>query len=152
MNELDSNARIEDLRQRLKSRDHKMTPARQEILKIFDDRPGQHLSAEDVHDYLREKQSNIGLATVYRSLELLTEIGLLTRLEFGDGRARFEINSENPHSHHHHHHLVCLKCRKVFEFGDDLLEPLENDIAEKSGFKIINHDLKFYGYCRECQP
>ena len=66
---MDSNARIEDLRQRLKSRDHKMTPARQEILKIFDDRPGQHLSAEDVHDYLREKQSNIGLATVYRSLE-----------------------------------------------------------------------------------
>lgn len=148
---LDLDARIEDLRAKLKSRDSKMTPARQEILKIFLAHGGQHLSAEDVHDYMREKKSNVGLATVYRSLDLLTEMGILTRLDFGDGRARYEIFSENPKSHHHHHHLVCLKCRKVFEFGDDLLEPLENDIAEKSGFKILNHDLKFYGYCRECQ-
>ena len=103
-----------------------------------------------MHDFLREKQSNIGLATVYRSLELLREVGILTRLEFGDGCSRYEISPQDPKSHHHHH-LVCLKCRKVFEFGDDLLEPLEADIVQKSGFKIVNHDLKFYGYCWECQ-
>ena len=141
---------VENLKKKLQERHHKMTPQRQTILKIFLEHPGEHLSAEDVYGFLRDKHSDIGLATVYRSLELLGELGVLQRMEFGDGCSRYEVNDTAPDAHQHHH-LICLKCGKVIEFSDDLLEHLEQDIAEKSQFKIVDHQVKFFGYCKECQ-
>ena len=82
---------MEVLRKRLQERQHKMTPQRQIVLQVFMDRPGEHISAEDVHGILRANHSEIGLATVYRSLELLVELGLLQKMEFGDGCSRYEI-------------------------------------------------------------
>lgn len=141
---------MEDLKKKLQERQHKMTPQRQLILQIFLDRPGEHLSAEDVHDVLREKRMEIGLATVYRTLDLLSDLGILQKMEFGDGCARYEVNTTDP-SKHHHHHLICTKCGKVYEFDDDLLEDLEQDIAKKSGFQIRDHQVKFFGICKDCQ-
>ncbi len=141
---------MEDLRRKLQERQHKMTPQRQTVLQIFLDHPGEHLSAEDVHGILRSNQLEIGLATVYRSLELLSDLGILQKMEFGDGCSRYEVNTTGPSSHHHHH-LICTKCGKVIEFEDDLLENLEQDIMEKSGFNITDHQVKFFGYCKECQ-
>ena len=141
---------MEDLKKRLQARQHKMTPQRQIVLQIFLDHPGEHLSAEDVHGILRDNKSEIGLATVYRSLELRSEPGILQKMEFGDGCSRYEVNTTDPSSHHHHH-LICTKCGRVFEFEDDLLDDLEKDIAEKSGFKIEDHQVKFFGICKECQ-
>ena len=140
----------EDLRGKLTERGYKMTPQRKEILQIFVDHSDyHHMSAEDVYGILREKKSEIGLATVYRSLELLSELGILIKMEFGDGCARYELNTADPKIHHHHH-LICLKCKKVIEFEEDLLDELEADVAEKSGFQILNHEVKFFGYCSEC--
>lgn len=82
---------MEDLRIRLQERQHKMTPQRQIVLQIFLDHPGRHLSAEDIHGILRDNHSEIGLATVYRSLELLSELGILQKMEFGDGCSRYEV-------------------------------------------------------------
>ena len=141
---------MEDLRQKLQERQHKMTPQRQIVLEIFLDHPGEHLSAEDVHGILRDNHSEIGLATVYRSLELLSDLGILQKMEFGDGCSRYEVNAIDPDTHHHHH-LICTKCGKVIEFEDDLLENLEQDIENKSGFRIMDHQVKFFGYCKECQ-
>ena len=141
---------MEDLRQKLQERQHKMTPQRQIVLQIFQDHPGEHLSAEDVHGILRDNHSEIGLATVYRSLELLSDLGILQKMEFGDGCSRYEVNAIDPDTHHHHH-LICTKCGKVTEFEDDLLENLEQDIENKSGFRIMDHQVKFFGYCKECQ-
>ena len=138
------------LKKKLQERQHKMTPQRQIVLQIFLDHPGEHLSAEDVHGLLRDKKSEIGLATVYRSLELLSNLGILQKMEFGDGCSRYEVNATNP-SEHHHHHLICTKCGKVTEFEDDLLDDLENDIEQKMGFHVENHQVKFYGICKECQ-
>ena len=141
----------EDLRGKLTERGYKMTPQRKEILQIFVDHSDyHHMSAEDVYGILREKKSEIGLATVYRSLELLSELGILIKMEFGDGCARYELNTADPKIHHHHH-LICLKCKKVIEFEEDLLDELEADVAEKSGFQILNHEVKFFGYCSECR-
>ena len=128
---------MEDLKKRLQERQLKMTPQRKTVLQV-------------VHDILRENQLEIGLATVYRSLDLLAEIGILQKMEFGDGCSRYEVNTTDPH-HHHHHHLICTRCGKVIEFADDMLEDLENDIAQKSGFKIVDHQVKFFGICKECQ-
>ncbi len=141
---------ITDLKTRLQERQHKMTPQRQTVLQIFLDHPGEHLSAEDVHGLLRDKRSEIGLATVYRSLELLSELGILQKIEFGDGCSRYEVNTLDP-TQHHHHHLICTKCDKVIEFEEDLLEDLEKDIQAKTGFIVQDHQVKFFGICKECQ-
>ena len=138
-----------DLKQRLQARQHKMTPQRQTVLQAFLDHPGEHLSAEDVHGILRQGQSEIGLATVYRSLELLSELEILQKVEFGDGCSRYEVNTTDP-SEHHHHHLICINCGKVFEFEEDMMEGLETEIEKKTGFHVIDHEVKLYGYCKEC--
>ena len=143
--------RVEDLREKLSAGGYKTTPQREEILKIFVENPElHHMSAEDVYSILREKDSEIGLATVYRALDLLSELGILMRVDFGDGCARYELNTTDPKVHHHHH-LICLKCKKVIEFEEDLLDELEADIANKSGFQILNHEVKFFGYCSDCR-
>ena len=142
---------LEDLRGKLSERGYKMTPQRKEILRIFVEHPDyHHMSAEDVYGFLRENESEIGLATVYRALDLLSKLGILVQVEFGDGCARYELNTADPNVHHHHH-LICVKCKKVIEFEEDLLDDLEADIAEKSGFKILNHEVKFFGYCKDCR-
>ncbi|MBR4153644.1 MAG: transcriptional repressor [Selenomonadaceae bacterium] len=141
----------EDLRGKLSEHGYKMTPQRKEILQIFVDHSDyHHMSAEDVYNILRENKSEIGLATVYRSLDLLCELGMLVHVDFGDGCARYELNSADPKVHHHHH-LICLKCKKVIEFEEDLLEMLEAYIEKKSGFQILNHEVKFFGYCSDCR-
>ena len=142
---------LEDLRGKLSERGYKMTPQRKEILQIFVEHSDyHHMSAEDVYKILRKNDSEIGLATVYRALDLLSELGILVKVEFGDGCARYELNTADP-TVHHHHHLICLKCKKVIEFEEDLLDDLEEDIAKKSGFQILNHEVKFFGYCSECR-
>ena len=141
---------LKDLRGKLYERGYKMTPQRKEILQIFVEHP-EHLSAEDVYSLLHEKESEIGLATVYRALDLLSKLGILVQIDFGDGCARYELNTADPNVHHHHH-LICLNCKKVIEFDEDLLDELEEVISRKSGFKIINHEVKFFGYCKDCRP
>lgn len=141
----------EDLRGKLSERGYKMTPQRKDILQIFVNHPdNHHMSAEDVYNILRENKSEIGLATVYRALDLLSELGILVQVDFGDGCARYELNTADPKVHHHHH-LICLKCKNVIEFDEDLLDQLEAYIEKKSGFQILNHEVKFFGYCSECR-
>jgi Fur family ferric uptake transcriptional regulator len=138
-----------DLKVKLQERQHKMTPQRQIVLQIFLDNPDEHLSAEDVYDLLKESHSEIGLATIYRTLELLVELGILSKIEFGDGCSRYELIITESNTHHHHH-IICTECGKVIEFKDDLLEPLEEAIEKEFDFKITNHQVKFFGKCKEC--
>jgi len=138
-----------ELQAKLHERRYKLTPQRIQILQAFLDNHTQHLCAEDVYGILRSKSSEIGLATIYRTLELLSELEVLHKMDFGDGCSRYEINETSVP--HHHHHLICLECGKVKEFEGDLLETLEAMVAEKSNFRIVDHQLKFYGYCQECQ-
>ncbi|SFL81712.1 Fur family transcriptional regulator [Pelosinus propionicus] len=138
-----------DIRQKFQEKQYKLTPQRRIILEAFVDHQDEHLSAEDVHTIVRQHSSEIGLATVYRTLELFSELDVLQKMDFGDGRSRYEINEKT--TPHHHHHLICLSCNKVKEFEDDLLETLETVISRKSNFTIVDHQVKFYGYCDECQ-
>jgi Fur family ferric uptake transcriptional regulator len=143
------NVDLSNLCQKFRDRDYKLTPQRQLIVQVFIDNRDKHLSAEDVHNIVRQQSNDIGLATVYRTLELLSELDILQKMDFGDGRSRYEINEST--SPHHHHHLICLICGKVIEFPDDLMENLENIIAQNSNFTIVDHQVKFYGYCQECR-
>ena len=133
---------------KLAEHEYKLTPQRRIIVEALLENTENHLSAEDLYSIVKTKHPEIGLATVYRSLELLAELGILQKMNFGDGRSRYEFNDDDVH---HHHHLICVNCGDVLEFEDDLLESLETAIAKKSEFKITDHQLKFYGYCKKCQ-
>jgi len=139
---------LKDIYSRLLEGGHKLTPQRWAIISIFLMNKGRHLSADDVYGMLKETYPNNGIATVYRTLELLEEIGVLKRMDFGDGRSRFELKDEDTH---HHHHLVCSNCGSITEFEDDLLDSLEVVIERKTGFKITDHVAKFYGLCATCR-
>ena len=143
---------LEDLREILSKNHYKVTPQRKEIVRLFVENVDSqhHLSAEEVYDILLGKGFDFGLATVYRSVELLSTLGILSRIDFGDGRARYELAAGNPKIHNHHH-LLCLNCKKVIEFEEDLLDDLEKIIEKKSKFKIVNHEVKFFGYCSDCR-
>lgn len=140
---------VDELKKRLQHGQYKMTPQRKVVLEVFLNNENKHLSAEDVHGILRDNDSDIGLATVYRALELMCEIGILQKMDFGDGCSRYELNMTAPNAHQHHH-LICRRCGKVIEFSDDLMEELESCIAEQCNFKVIDHQVKFFGYCEEC--
>ena len=147
----DKNFKLQDLRKKLAENHYKMTPQRKEVLQIFlENDSDPHLSAEEVYDVLKKKDFDFGLATVYRNVELLCTLGILSKVNFDDGRTRYELASTDPKVHQHHH-LICLNCKKIIEFEEDLLDNLESEITTKSGFEIINHEVKFFGYCADCK-
>lgn len=133
---------------KLKAKDYKITNQRIVIIKEILSKQEIHLSAEDIYEQISEINPEIGLATVYRTLELLVELDIINKIEFGDGRTRYEIGGDE---HHSHHHLICITCGQVAEFNDDLLENLEEALTKTNGFKVINHQVKFFGICSECQ-
>ncbi len=137
------------VKERMKKRSMRLTPQRVAILEVLDrDRAG-HLGADEIYARLRRAHPEIGLATVYRTLDMLEQIGVLHKTDFGEGRSQFELDPKDEG--HYHHHLICLECGRITEFQDDLLDQLEAEIARKSGFAVVDHTLRVYGYCRPCQ-
>lgn len=129
----------------------KITNQRIAILEVLSNRPGKHLTAEEIYEYVREEHPEIGLATVYRTILLLSELNLIDKLNLGDGYVRYEISAKrHEENSHHHHHLICLECGSIYAFQDDLLENLENRIKETLGFEVSDHEVKLYGHCIAC--
>lgn len=121
----------------------KQTKQRKVILEVFMAHPKKHLDAESIHGYLLRADHNIGLATVYRALSLLTEAEILDQNIFSDGRAVFELKT--PESHHDH--LVCTDCGHIVEFENDEIERLQKEVAESLQFKLMSHKLELFGAC-----
>ena len=136
------------LKKKIKEHQYKFTTQRKIVLQAFLDSKENHMSAEDVYEIVHEENPAIGLATVYRSLELFTSLELLKKLDFGDGRSRYELNDKTIT--HSHHHLICLGCGKVVEFSYDFLNDVKDKIQKENGFNIVDYQLKFYGYCKYC--
>jgi len=134
---------------------YRLTMPRQIILDVLSNTT-EHLSAEDIYHLVHKAYPSIGLTTVYRTLELLAQVGLLFKFDFGDGRARYEL-SESPKSIGHHHHLVCTECRRIIDYTDfieeekELLKKTERGLSKKYDFRITNHLIQFYGLCDECR-
>lgn len=140
---------IEALKTELKGKGYKLTPQRRAVLDIIIENEGKHLTTEEIYDLVKKDCPEIGLATVYRTLQLLEEINLIFKLNLEDGKNRYELVHDEED--HHHHHLICIKCGRVIEVEGDLLEALENNIRQKYKFDITNHILKFFGYCESCR-
>ena len=135
----------------LREKGIKVTRQRVLVLGILDACPERHFTAEEIYDLVRAEYPEIGLATVYRTIQALVELHLVDKLNLGDGFARYEIGKEDGSgSGHHHHHLICMECGNIFSFQDDLLDELERKILDKTGFCVLDHEVKLYGYCKEC--
>ncbi|MDK2897104.1 MAG: Fur family transcriptional regulator, ferric uptake regulator [Candidatus Atribacteria bacterium] len=132
----------------------RMTPCRQAIIDIFEEKR-KHLSAEEVYILLRKKRRKVGMATVYRNLDLLSQMGLLHRLNFGDGKEHYEMARISPAKHHHH--LVCTRCGKAVDYSElvgeehEFLNRLEKKLGDKYDFSIQSHQIYFYGLCKDCR-
>ena len=143
-----SNEKIENLKLILKEKGYKLTPQRRSILDEIIKNEGSHLTTEEIYDLVKVNCPEIGLATVYRTVQLLEDMGVLYKLDLDDGCNRYELCDEDES--HQHHHLICQNCGKVIEVEGDILEELEQGIEKKYNFKIKNHSLKFYGICDNC--
>ncbi|KPU44949.1 ferric uptake regulation protein [Oxobacter pfennigii] len=142
------NSDIDAFKQHLKDRGYKLTPQRRAVLDKIIENEGKHLTTEEIYDLVKSDCPEIGLATVYRTLQLLEEMNLIFKLNLNDGINRYELVHDEED--HYHHHLICVKCGKVIEVEGDLLEALEKEVEKQYKFNITNHLLKFFGTCVEC--
>lgn len=125
----------------------KVTLPRIKILQILENQTTErHLTAEQVYKILISEDEDIGLATVYRVLTQFEAAGLVTRHHFEGGNSIFEL-AQNEH----HDHILCMKCGRVDEFSDELIEVRQQAIAEKLGYELTDHGLYLYGFCRQCR-
>ncbi len=139
------------LKVKLREKGLKVTQQRLLVLQTLAGHSGRHMTAEDIYELIRADYPEIGLATVYRTLQLLLEMQLVDRINLDDGCVRYEIGHLfEGDTKHNHHHLICRTCGSVFPFEDDLLDELEKHIEEDAGFHVLDHELKFYGQCKEC--
>jgi len=135
----------------LREKGLKVTAQRMAVLSALSGEPDSHLTAEEIYNLVKAGSPEIGLATVYRTIQILLELKIIDRIYLDDGYVRYELGHVyEEEDGHHHHHLICVKCGKVRSFQGDLLEEFEKRMEEKTGFQIQDHDVKLYGYCEDC--
>ncbi|MCA9395214.1 MAG: transcriptional repressor [Candidatus Omnitrophica bacterium] len=133
----------------------RMTQPRREIMKVLESTEG-HLTAEDIYLQVHEIYPNIGLTTVYRNLEFLNEHGIVAKICFQHGKAKYEL-AEQYSPVGHHHHLVCDECTKIINYNDfmqeevEFLETVERGLSRRYKFRITHHEIQFNGLCQDCQ-
>ncbi len=132
--------------QDLKKLGLKTTLPRLKILEVLERSEKRHLSVEDVYKYLLAHNQEVSLATIYRVLSQFEKSGMVTKLNFENSQAMFELMPDE-----HHDHLVCVKCGKIDEFQDDVIEQHQKDIAHQYGYQLTEHCLYLYGICPDCQ-
>jgi len=129
----------------LRTRGLKVTLPRTKVLEVLRDGRG-HMSADEVHRCLIFQGVEIGLATVYRVLSQLEQVGLVQRQTFEAGHAVYELARDG-----HHDHLVCVRCGRVEEFHDAQIEALQQRVAQERGFLLVEHHLSLLGTCGRCR-
>lgn len=139
-------SREEVLARFMAERGLKSTRQRDLIIDTFFGLDG-HLSVEDVWAKVRALDQRVSVATVYRTMKLLSESGLAHARNFGDGQTRYEpaVGRE------HHDHLICTRCGTIIEFENDQIERMQDAVARRHGFKVTSHKMELYGLCKSCQ-
>ena len=136
---------VDDLREALRSRGLRMTPQRQLILDAIASMHG-HISVDQVHQYVVRQFPDVHITTVYRTLEVLEELGVVRHAHFHDGVAQYQRTDEPPHQH-----MVCTQCGADTELELDILEPLASELLRRYGFKADLAHTAIVGLCRGCQ-
>ena len=140
--------KVKDL---LREKGLKVTSQRLMVLNILSANGDEHLTVEEIYDLAKEESPEIGLATIYRTVQVLLELHVIEKVTFDDGFARYELNGEETGSGHRHHHAICTQCGKVYSLETDLLDTLEKQVFESLGFEVTDHEVKLYGLCSACR-
>ena len=130
---------VEDVRKR----GYRMTPQREMILDAIQD---GHITADQIYQKVHRKSPAINLATVYRTLELLKELRIVSAIDVGEGCVHYELSGAQPH-----HHLVCESCGQTIELDTELLTPLESELCRRYKFQMNLDHLALFGLCPKCQ-
>jgi Fur family ferric uptake transcriptional regulator len=130
--------------QGLKERGHRLTPQRQLILEAIESSAG-HVSAESIHAKVAAQFPQVNISTVYRTLELLQELGMVTHTHFDDGVAQYHLSSEAPHQH-----MVCRRCGDEREIDVSVLDPVDRHLRERYGFVADLAHFAIIGHCARC--
>lgn len=137
--------RLEQMIERLKESDCRITPQRYAVLKVLAN-SSEHPSVESIHAKLIEHYPTMSLATVYKTITLLKREGEILELEFSDLGNRYDGRKPYPHPH-----VICTECGKIIDPSHLDLEEITSKMMEETGFKIMTHRLDFYGLCPNCQ-
>lgn len=144
---IDYSVLIEKFKSIIKENGLKYTKQRELILKFLYEHDG-HFTPEELNVQLKKiySQENIGIATIYRTLTLLEESGIVTSISFGTQGKKYEFGLKK-----HHDHLVCVQCGKIVEFYDETIEKKQLEIAKNFEFEMTDHIMKIIGICKNCQ-
>ena len=138
-------SRLDELKRVLQAGGDRMTEARRVIFEALVD-SGGHVSADEVAAAVHRREPGVGRMTVYRTLELLRQLGLVQPVYQGTGAAHYVLMDQG-----HHHHLICSGCDRVIEFEECIAQEMERVLAERFRFEIQGHLLEFYGTCHACR-
>lgn len=137
---------LERVRDEARRRGVRWTTQRQAILELLAN-CGEHITAEELHHRVSDHDRNVSPATVYRTVNMLVEMGVVSKRDFGASSATFEWNLTK----HHHDHLVCTTCGSITEFQSEHIEALQDAIAAEHGFVLSHHRLDLFGSCSRCR-
>lgn len=132
----------------LRSQGLRMTRARELVFREILSAPGIHPNADEIRRRLRAKKKEVGLATIYRTLNLLVRSGLVTAVDLGEGHSHFEPDRSQAA----HGHLICLSCGRVQEFAQAGIQEAVRQIGEDKGYRLDKFSLQVFGFCRGCEP
>lgn len=133
----------------IKESTFKLTPQREVIVKVLLENKDKHLSAEELYFALKEQTSDIGIATVYRTLDIFYELNILERISFASGVSKYHLRQiASPTLHHH---LICVKCNKIETVSNEIFTKLINYISREYQFEVQNNSLSIYGVCKDCK-
>lgn len=141
----DTQARLDEMITKLKEREHRLTPQRMAVLRILATSEG-HPSVEQVYGRVKADFPMTSLATVYKTVTLLKEMGEVLELGFSDDSNRYDGNKPYPHPH-----LICTKCKNIVDPKVATLSELRQEVAQSTGYQIVSHRLDFFGVCPQCQ-
>ena len=134
-----------DLLADLRHKGFRLTPQREKVIDIFYDLPaGKHLSAEDVYQLLRDEQTDISLATSYRTLKLLASVDVLREVDFSEDHKQYELARDEDHPHHH---IICVDCGSTEEFESDSILAEAKQTAQQHHFELVDVELKVFARC-----
>ena len=141
----DARQRLDEMLSRLKENEFRITPQRMAVLKVLAVSEG-HPTVERIYETVRADFPTTSIATIYKTVNLLKELGEVLELGFPDGSNRYDGNKPYPHPH-----VICTECKKIIDPDLNGLKNLTKEVIKETGFQILNHRVDFFGTCRDCQ-
>ena len=129
---------------------YKLTPQREKIVEILVENDEQHLSAEELYFILKEKTPDIGIATVYRTLDIFYELKILEKISFSNGVSKYHLR-QSVDDDELHHHLICTNCNNIEKVSNPIFNKLIEYMRKEYSFEVQDNSLSFYGTCAKCK-